>query len=798
MTFLECILSAAETGKITPKKAGEAEQAYIDAVATTKAEGLTDAQAEMTAAHRAVEAVGNYTEAKKWERINELQKAYALDQRFKGMTAPTRAWSALDQLMDEVYLSYRAVSGQLFANLNVVLEAFEPKLAGIIKPVENMADVIRELYGQGTGNAAAREMAEAVANSLEQMRKMLNLEGASVPENKNFRFPQTHERHKVRQATQAVWVQDHLAEGVLDWEVIQYHGKAVPVDKRQEVLEKVWETITTEGRNKIDPAHPANETLASRLSRSRFLFYKTGDAWLEMQEKYGSGDFFHQLVEQIDSTARNISLMRHFGPSIATGKEFAQRLFDSNLGDLMTAATPDRANRLEYLGANAVDRFKSQYALHSRDVNPGAGDPAVAAIGTARTLVGTAMLGAAVTNSWGDAFIGMWVRHINKMPWISTIPKYFSAVANFKHVKQEMIDNGIIYESAISMAYEGQRYNLALEGSGYARRISEINYRIQGAAAMNQIGRAVAGMDLAKALARGRELSFDDLPFAATMQNLGITAEDWDLVRGTELYQPVYYNFGRAQLLRPIDMYGAATNQAQRKAANKFLMLQEMFARDLSPAPTIRSRTAVGEAVSPAGWAGQMLRTATQLTLFPATLMFNHWRMIAAAPRWTERAYRMGTFFLFTTAGGALIAQTKDLLSGKELAPMVGDGSWEFWKRAMVLGGGGAIIGDFIYENFLSANGALGASTPLGQEWQNLRNAVNKAQDDIPGNATKEMIDFAWGLTPKPVPFKLAMERMVLDPLIEMTDPEAYHRKINYQQEDDELKNQERWWGTGD
>jgi len=800
MNFLECIQTAVTDKRLSENKGAEAAEAYESAKANGLAEGLSEAQAEDLAAHKALEEVTNYTQNKRWQRINEMRKMHQLHERIMNAPKPVgKVLSVLDDVLDETYMTSRAVQGQLMALIPEVLEKYSPKKGGLVNPIDNMDNIIREIYGESAGSPEARAMAKATMDVIDQARKMLNLEGASIPENPNYRFPQTHERGLVRQAGKTSWVEDHLRDGVLDWDIMKYEGKSIPVDKRQEVLEKVYDAIVTEGNIKVNPGQPDNTSLASRLSRERFLYYANADAWLEMQGKYGTGNFYHQLIEHIDSTARSVALMRTFGPNTDSGRQYAERLLRRRVGDMQAADTKQSEKLGGYL-KNALDRFNNTFDILARRVNVGEGDALATNVNTFFSVTGTALLGnAVVSNLFGDLSIGMWTRGIYKMPQWHVIPAYLSAITGGKKFTQQMIDNGIVIESFVNRAYEMQRYNVALEGAGWARTISDINYRLQGASLLTDRGRGVAGMDFQKALASVRGKKFDDIPFVAQMRNLGITEKDWELVRDMPLYEPQYYSFGRGKFFRPIDMYKNAATDAERAAANKFLTLQEAFVRDLVPGHSLRAKYMLGGDVSQTRFAGRILKSSMQLALFPASIMFTHWRKIAEAPRFHDRVWRAGTFFLYTTIAGALIAQTKELLKGNGPAPM---DNWDFWLRSMALGGGGAIIGDFIYDNIHSANDYYSAETPAEGQFNRFKKLMKSAWGEMSDPQTdhhlpKAAIDFAWGLVPKPTPYRLAMERLITDPLLEWSDPAAYQRKIQAQQEREQA-GQGTWWGVGD
>lgn len=789
MSFLDCINTAAQTGRLKQAKAEEAATAYEEAKAEGLAQGLGEAAAEAAAAQKAVEATTTLVAAKRWERINSMKKEHEIHTLLYASAKPTSALAGhniaapIDNLSARIDFTYASVTDQIMAHLDGVISKFDSKFLGLVKPLENMDNMIRALYGESV-EPAAKVLGEQYAQGMEFMRKMLNLEGASIRENENHRAPQSHDRLAVREAGKEVWVNDHLKDGVLDWDVMEYQGKDIPVDQRRTVLERVWDAIVSEGTSTEKGAY-GSQGLTARLARQRFLYYKTADSWLEMNGKYGKGNAYNQLLSQVEMTARNVALMRHLGPNPENGAAFAKRTLENIVGQKTLTLGVKAGEKLRTELGRELKAFDDAMAIQMQKVDMGEGDALVQMANSARSLIGTSMLGGMLSTSLGDVFYGMWFRQIYHLPFVTQIPKMVHALLNFKDFKQQLLNSGIGLESATRMMHDSQRYTLAAEGSHFARMVSEANYRATGTAHWTEAGRGLAGLDFADALGKQVGKNFDDIPFVELMRNVGITEADWNAVRDTPLYEPEYYSggklFGKAQHLRPIDMFSGAGSNAGREAANKFLMLQELFIRGSLPISSTRSRALIGGAVSPRSIHGQMVRSMAQFMVMPASTMFTHWRLAMAAPTAVEKAYRFGMLMAYTTAAGALIEQIKEVLQNRSLANMDPIENPQFWLRAMVLGGGGAILGDFIYNNLAAAGGPFSGSNPTVQFGKKLAGAVIEpvkwALGDENAHVARAEMEAAWALLPKPQPFRFAMERMMYDPLLEHVDPAAYARK---------------------
>jgi hypothetical protein len=800
MSFVDCIRTAVETGRLTQDKANEAIAAFETVRDNGIAAGLGEDVAAVQAAGKALEEITRLKADKRWQRIRTMQVEHGNYERLVASKNLPRELDAISQEMVDVY---HAVQGQLLSSLNSLLMKYMPRMGGAIHPIDRMDDIVYAIYGRGVGPEATA-MAKATTDILEEGRKLLNLEGAAIPPNPNYRLFQNHDSAKIRQFPDAenYWVSKHMmeiaGEPAVDWDIMQLDGKPIPVDGRANALHKAAQTILTEGDIKLTPAMADNYNLATRLSQQRFIYYKTPEAWLAMQNEFGNGNFYEQLLHHVDAVARNVSIMRTFGPNPRAGKLFVERVAEKETAK-QVLANPKAGDKLRRKILDSGHRFDAAFAWHSRDVDNGTGSALVTTISTAQTWTSTAVLGQAIISNLSDAVYGMWVRGVERMPQVSLIPRYLSAVMNYHDFRQQMIDNGIAYESALTTLNSANRYNLMLEGNHLSKVVSDMQYRITGIMGLTQIGRGTRGIELAQGLFRVKDLKFDDIPFVDLMRQAGLTEKEWDLLRGMPTYEAEYYNFGTSRMLRPIDMLRNASSDAERDAANKMLLMQSQMVSSGFPQPNVRTHTALGRATPATEPWSLYLRTMAQLMVFPAGIHFTYWKKIWQAPTIRERLWRLGTFITYATAAGAAITQIKDVLNGKKPHPM---NTKEFWIRAMLNGGAGGIIGDILYNSLQFAGSSNRASTPLGQVLNDIKRlTVGNAERFAEGKDMHLGADasrVAWDLFPFKVPgIKLVVERTLMDSILEQSDPAAYRRLLKFQREQEREQGQGYWWRTG-
>lgn len=800
--FLTCISTATETGKLSAKQEAEAREVYDQAREEAIAKGLAPDAADTAASMETLKNITEYKRNQRWELLNEISKQHAnyteimAAKGLKNVLASRQFTANMNSIMDRVDRTHDEVSKLIFSKMAAVVEQFSSKGFGLIKPLENMENIVRFLFGDVV-EPAAKILGEQTRDAYEFMRNLTNAEGAHITFDKTFRLNQKQDRFLVRDAGKETWVNDHLNDGVLDWEEMRYHGKKIKEEDRAQILGDTWDAITSEGRDDLLPGAPDGLSLASRVSRERFLKFATADGWINMNRKYGKGNVYEQLMGHVESTARNVALMRHLGPNPDNGARFVMQTLQKRTNELGQGLDGKAFEKLRTEEGRELKAFQDQYDIAAHKVDYGEGDAVVQLFGSARTFAGAGLLGNVGIMSLSDIAYGSAFRSFYKMPFIAVLPKYLDAALNMKNFKREMLDGAIGLESALRMLHDSNRYTLGMEGSHYANLAAEFNFRASGAATITNIGHGIAGMDFARGLARFRELSLDQVPFVELLRNLGITDRDWNLVRDTPLHEPDYYNFGKAQLLRPVDMIQHAGSDEARIAAQKFMLVQEAMLRGSVPSGNIGARALLGGNISPRSLPGQFMKTSAQFMLFPAGVMYGHWKMALGAPTLGGKLTRFGKLVAWTTVAGAMLQQLKALAAGQGIIDMDPETNPKFWMKSLVVGGAGSILGDFLWNNISAAKGGI-SNTPLASFAGTLGKApvelAKWAYGDSDAHPGAAVGNAAWAILPKPAPMKLIIERTIMDAVLQESDPAAYARKLKAAREREQSQITKDWW----
>lgn len=778
MSFRDCIQSALDSGRLSAKKADEAFAAYDEAFERARVaepEGVADG----IAAKEVLEEITALKSAKRHERLNIMQRSHELYTRLMASKDPARE---LQEIVTDLEMSQQTVRSIAMANLDRLMDKYGPKLAGL-KVNRDLDDVVRGAYDE-TVSPEAKTHADAIVETWEMLRQWANMYGANIPENVNARLPQTQEAVKVRAVPEREFIDDHLQHA--DWDVMKFGGKLIPVEKREEILRHTYEGIISDGFDRPETAQLNAPGLATRLNRDRFIFYKNADSYIAMQEKYGAGTLYEQTINTVESLAKDIALLKVFGPAADSMREFTKRTALKRAADLNLARPTDKRTLVDKM-KRQVELFDDEVKIHSWHVVTADGNLAVQTFGAVRSIAVNALLGASfIPNLAGDLANASAMRHVLKMQEVSVFRSYSKEFLSSKRTKMEAAQLGVIMDSMVSLAQGRARYFGALDGPTSVRRFTDISYRLGLANHHTQMIRNAQGKQLLGMWANHAGDEFDDLPFAPFLIERGITKQDWDAFRATPLT-----DIRGAKFLVPRQMFLTG----DKEVAQKFSNAMQLFIRTQVPDVSLRSRRAMGEFIDPNSAAGQSVRTLGSLFSFPVTIWYNQLRRISEAPGIRNKLVLGARYVTAMTFAGFAIEQMRAITQGKELHDAT---DADTWGRALIAGGGFGIVGDLLLNSINMSNSARPYSNPtmefldkarkltVGNAWDAAFAEEKPTTDDVTADAAK-FIDAA---VPDLWYSRLLFNRAIKDDFMRTIDPGGWERKQRYLEEHEEGT----WW----
>lgn len=782
MSFRDCIQSALDSGRLSAGKAAEAFAAYDEAFERIKVDEPEDI-ADTLAAKEVLETITTLKAAKRHERLNIMQRSHELHTRLMNSKDPARE---LQEIVTDLELSQQTVRSFAMANLDRLMDKYGPKLAGL-RVNRDLDDVVRAAYGDAP-SPEAKAHADSIIETWDMLRQWANMYGVNIPENANARLPQTQEAAKVRAVSEREFIDDHLQHA--DWDVMKFGGKLIPVEKREEILKHTYEGIISDGFDRPETAQLNAPGLATRLNRDRFIYYKDADSYIAMQEKYGAGTLYEQTINTVESLAKDIALLKVFGPAADSMREFTKRTALKRAADLNLARPADKRTLVDKM-KRQVELFDDEIKIHSWHVVSADGNAAVQSFSAGRSIIVNALLGGSfIPNLLGDIANASVMRHVIKMPEVSVFRSYTKEFLSSSRTKREAAQLGVIMQSMISLAQGRARYFGALDGPMSVRRFTDISYRLGLANHHNQMIRNAQGKQLLGLWANHAGDEFDDLPFAPFLIERGITKSDWDKFRATPLT-----DIRGAKFLVPRQMFLTG----DKEVAQKFSNALQLFIRTQVPDTSLRSRRAMGEFIDPNSAAGQSVRTINTLYAFPVTIWYDQLRRIAEAPGIRDKLVFGARYTTAMTLAGFAIMQMRAITQGKELHDAT---DVDTWGNAMIAGGGFGIVGDLILNNLNMSNSARPYSNPTAE-------FLNKVRELTAGNAwdyafaeepptTNDVTADAAKVVDAAIPdlwyLRLLFDRAIKDDFMRTVDPAGWERKQRYLKEHEEGM----WWASGE
>jgi len=686
--------------------------------------------------------------------------------------------------------AYRARAHRQLAEL---LVTFTPNLLGKTRNKAKMKNLVYEVFGKDTGDASAREMAQAWLTVQEQMRLDFNRVGGRIAKLADRGLPQFHDRLKVGKVTESEWIDYVVPKLNLQRMIDETTGLPFTDETIRLVLKDVYETITTDGMNKFIPGkiHQGKGlSMANRRMDHRFLIFTGPEDWLDYQIKFGNDNPFDVMFGHINSMARDTAMLEIFGPNPRAMVDHIKGLISKQMGK-------DKAR-----GANA--KLDSLYLAVTGAINSPINEKFANTMATIRNLNVAAHLGSAMLSAITDPNFGRIARRMNGLPQIRTMTDYFKSLRAMSSKERAKVGlrMGLIADGWVGLANKQMRYLGEINGPEVTRRIADGVIRASFLSAHTTAGRWAFGMSFYGELADNSAKTFDQLQpaFQRSLQKYNIGPDKWDIIRTTQKYE-----FEGADFIRPEDI-AARTDINPQVARELDFRLLELVAAETEfavPSGGIRSRLALTGGAPRGTLIGELAESFAQYKNFGVQLINTHIMRGMSEQGVRRKGLYFADLLISTTIMGAFAMQMKEISKGRDPRPMT---DAQFWLAAMLQGGGLGIFGDFLvadvdrFDRGL-ATAVAGPTVGFIDDVRKLTigNAVElmKGEDT---NIASDMLKFAARNTPGTSLWyaRLAMERSIFNRLETWIDPRQARK--NRKRLATRMKNdygQGYWWKPG-
>lgn len=575
------------------------------------------------------------------------------------------------------------------AKLEPIAQATQ-RYAGFWTDKNSVRDIVRELYGEKTNSAVARDVGKIWSDQIaEPLRQQFNESGGDVAKRGDWAIPQDHSQYKVARAFTNDWI-DYTLQRLDRSEYVNTDGTPMNDVQVRAMLGEVRNTIATDGAWNTSPGQ-GGSALRNRGSDRRVLHFKDADSYLDYQQQFGERSLLETMVGHIDSMAKNIAALQTFGPSAEAG--FKALLDDAVKRDVSAGAD---ANKMR------ADRalLETRFALAAGKLGS-SGNPTVAHnYQVIRTTLSATKLGGAAVSAITDGGNTVAVARSWNLPpirsWLGAEMRSWSP-----EYRQFMRSQGVGVEA---VTHSVSRFGEEVFGHGLSGNIANTIFRISGLNLLDNARRTGAGgMLMARLGELTREHATIDDTSLPVLQAAGVNPAHWEVWKRAELDDR--YNMLCPDTISkiPDERLADLGNPAQlrRDAMQSLVGLVSRDVDTVVPMPTDRARGSIEHQTAGLRgkvW-GELVRSALQFKSFPIAMFSNHWQRLQSYSGVGGKALYGAEVFATCSILGALSIQLKSLVAGNNPQDMTDP---KFAARAMVQGGALSLPGEMLMQWYAS------------------------------------------------------------------------------------------------
>lgn len=673
----------------------------------------------------------------------------------------------------------KRIVGDTHRVMDKILSDHSANLLGQVRNKAQLQNMVRELFDGGTGDRAAKEMAEAWRRGAESLRQRFNRAGGDIGFRSDWGLPQSHNWKAVRKAGYEAW-RDFIRPRLDPARMIdQRTGMAMTEEGLELALRSVFETIRTNGAVNMTPGAPGGRSLANARGDARFLVFKDADSWVQYAEAYGHGTPYDAMMGHIESMARDIAALEVLGPN----PDATLRWIKDTMAKEAALDTSPGTMGVERAksGAKQLDRLWDEYRGKHLEAD---NENLALRMSAIRSFQVATKLGGAMLSATSDFAFGATRRAFNGLPQASQFLDYAKLMVPGSGEFQKMaIRRGLIAEEFASRTAGQSRYFMDEIGSEWSRRLASGVLRLSLLSRHTQAMRWVYGMEALSTFTEQAGKAFGELDpkLRGSLQRYGIDAAGWDKLRTA----PMDTDRG-VEWISPHNLEGP-----DRVIGDRFMEMIHTETDIAVPVADLKTRAFINSKLERGTAVGELGRSMFQFASFGVSVTVRQGQQILAMQPATAARYAGGLIIATTLASG-LALQLKALGAGRDPRPMDDP---NFWFAAMLQGGGFGIFGDFLFA--AESRDGRGIEQKLaGPLASDVSGIIQAARSDDP---RKSLVREAKGFIPGNNLWyaRAAFDRLMADQIDEAINPDirnARKRLDRYARE----QGTAYWWAPGD
>lgn len=780
MSFFDCVADAVDEGSIDKGRGERAQALWKDLSDRYERQGHPRHVAEGMAAE-------DVKASFKKEAGDVRHVALSKMAFMRKAQAEVSAAKAPDMVaeMERMDYRHRGLVRRFQGRLAEFLGEHHRDILGRVKNPAGLADIVRELHGEASGNATAKAMADGIRSTLDEMRLMFNEAGGIIPKLDNWGLPHSHSRSAISRAGFEQWFAETAPR--IDWTKIDdrltgkpFQGEGPPpsLEIQRTFMKEIFDNIAY-GRNSKEAVYgrPKGTATYKKHAEHRVLAFKSADDWMAYNKAFGTGDAFKTLMGHVHRMARDITLMREFGPNPGLGIEYKAQLWDK------TARDKDMVGLAEKAAADARRAIRMFKVMSG---GPLAESPMMDWIATfmssTRNVLTSALLDRAVVASMSDLNTMRLAAQSIGMNPANIVARQIGALKSLS--RDELLRAQWVADTMADAGTALARFQQDVAPAEIAEWLSSAAMKMQGLAQWTDRARATFYQEMSGYLAShaGKELAELDAPLRGLLERHMVTAEDWaafmddaTLFRadnGATFAMPMYWR--------------AETSLPSRRADEIFFKIQGAVEEQMEiavPTGSLYARSFVDPAaydLPPGSLLYELAKSGTMFKSFAMTFTVNQHRQIMTRGGYLSKG---GALYGLNLAAGATVmgsiaVQINELLLGRDPQDMTNP---MFWARSAMKGGAFGIVGDIVTTGQASWGGGFPAyvAGPMpqfaGDVWNlTIKNAFEYAAGGD-ANFAAELARFGKRYTPmgQTIAVGPAIDRLWWDQLQLLLDPES-------------------------
>lgn len=682
---------------------------------------------------------------------------------------------------------------------------------GIFTDQELVHKIVRERFGDNTGDPLAKKISDKMGDVFEAMRDRFNRNGGDIGKLDNWGLPQTHNLEKIAKAGKEAWVSK--AESLIDTrQYVHENGDYYSQQEIRSLLEYTYDTLSSDGANKIEVGRQATgagtSKVTNRHGESRVLHFKDADAWLEYQSEFGGMQFVDLVEAHVNGLSKDIAMVENLGSNPKTALKIlmdaaANKDWEKGIEDNKTKSSRKRAQVMfdEFSGGNSPQsQVLANLGLAYRSMNVASmlGGTTIASIADQATIAKTASVHDV---SYRKAF-GELIGQLNPANKADRELAHSLGLAT-----DEMLGSIARWSDDGLTATYGKSEKLARISSGVATQVMRVSF-LNALTSASKVGFTKLLMEKYGRLSRSKAWNDLDVQDRELLSNTGLDERAWQVF---QLAEPVVDRKGN-QLMSARSIYEIPDEKLAAFGDPK--QVKDQVASQLQAHLLDEQGMAVIEAgLRERTWmqvgakgtiTGEVTKGLMQFKSFSASfLMRQGSRTMAQEGLKGKAAYGIPLAVTMTLLGG-LVVQLRELLNGND-PQTVYDSSdpkkaSSFFMRSLVAGGGLPVLGDILVAGTDTSGRDANSfvSGPLGSDFSSLLGLTvgnltqyNEGKDTNFGN---EAFKFVKGKIPAQNLWytKAAINRMFFDEIQDTIAP-GYREKALRKAE--RTQDRERFWG---